>query len=134
MTAWRGLGRHRRALDGLDDQIREHLEREIQVNLNRGMTYESARREAYRKFGNVGLVKEDARAVWIPRWIDQASQDIRYGLRNLRRNPTFTLIAVLTLALGIGANTAIFSVGDAILLQALPYPDAERLVALRSTH
>ena len=74
----------RRSLKDLDDDIREHLERETQDNIDRGMTPEDARAAAHRKFGNVALVKEDARAVWIPVWIDQLMQDVRYALRMLR--------------------------------------------------
>src|SRR5206468_7875307 len=120
----------KRALDDLDEEIRDHIERETQDNLARGMDPEAARQAARRKFGNVTLVKEHARAVWVPVWIDQLRQDVQYAVRGLRRNPGFTAVVVLTAALGIGANTAIFSVIHGVLLNPLPYRDADRLVRI----
>jgi putative ABC transport system permease protein len=124
------MRRHRRHLDGLDEDIRDHIEREAQDNIDRGMSVEEARREALRKFGNVTLVKEDTRAVWISVWFDQLRQDTRYGWRMLRRDPAFTVVVILTIGIAIGMNTAVFSIVDAVLLRPLPYPDSERLVWL----
>ena len=109
-------------LSDLDADIRDHIERETQDNIERGMPPDEARYAALRKFGNVTLAREDARAVWIPVWLDQFRQDVRYALRSVRRAPSFAIVAILTLALGIGATTAIYSVVDTILLQPLPFP------------
>ncbi len=120
----------RRHLQSLEEDIRQHIEIETQENIDRGMAPEDARRAALLKFGNRTLVAEDTRAVWNPIWLEQLLQDFRYGLRMLARTPTFTAVAIITLCLGIGLNTAVFSVVRAVLLRPLPYPDAERLVWL----
>jgi predicted permease len=115
-------------LDSLDDEIRDHIERNTQENIERGMTPEEARRAALRKFGSIATVKEDARTVWVPMWLDHLRQDVRYAMRGLLRNPGFAAVAVLTLALGIGATTAIFSVVNAVVLRPLPFPEPERVM------
>ncbi len=122
----------KRMLKDLDQDIRDHIEREMQDNIERGMPPEEARYAALRKFGNVRRVREDTRSVWSFIWIEQLFQDVRYGLRLLRRNPGFAATAILTLALGIGATTAIFSLVDGVVLKPLPYPTADRLVWVAS--
>ena len=115
-------------LDNLDDDIREHLERETEENIARGMTPSEARAAARRKFGNVARAMEDTRAVWKWAGLEQFLQDARYGWRGLRRNPGFAVVVVLTLAVAIGLNTAVFSLVNAILIRPLPYPDPDRLL------
>ncbi len=122
--------KRRRALHDLESDIRDHIERETQENIERGMKPEDARAAALRKFGNVARVMEDTRAVWHWVWLEQFLQDVRMGARALRRNPGFAVVVILTLALGIGLNTAVFSVVNAVLIRPLPYPHPERLVWL----
>jgi putative ABC transport system permease protein len=115
-------------LNGLEDELRDHIERETNDNIERGMTHAAARAAALRKFGNVARVAEETRSVWTPLWLQQFFQDVRHGIRTLLRSPGFTVVVLLTLALGVGMNTAVFSVVNAVLVRPLPYPDAERLV------
>lgn len=124
------MSRAKRVLDGLDDDIRDHIERETQDNIDRGMSPHEAHRQAMLKFGNVPRVKEDVRAVWIPGWLDQLRQDGSDAMRYVRRNPSFSLAIVVTLALGIGLSTAIYSVVNAVLLRPLAYAHPERMVWL----
>ena len=116
----------------LDEEIQAHLELEVQNNLTRGMTPEEARFAALRAFGNPTQVRERARENDLVTSAEGLLQDIRYSLRTLRRSLTFTLVVVLSLALGIGANTAIFSLIDAALLKMLPVRNPEQLVELKS--
>jgi predicted permease len=127
------MPRRSRLLEGLDEEMRDHIERETQDNIDRGMSPEEARRQAMLRFGSVTLIKEDTRAVWVWAWLEQTIQDIRYALRMLRRQPVFATTVILTLAVAIGMNTAIFSVMNAVVLRPLGYPHADRLVWLSTT-
>ena len=116
--------------DELDEELRSHLEMRVADNINAGMAPVEARFDARKRFGNTSLVKEDARARDIIGWLETVAGDLRYATRVLRKNPGFAVTAVLTLALGIGVNTAFFSVVNGVLLNPLPYPHPEQLVAL----
>jgi predicted permease len=121
----------RRGLDGdLSDEMQAHIDLMTSENLERGMPPAEARAAARRAFGNLSRTQENARQAWQFLRFETILQDVRYGLRGIRKSPSFSLVVILTLALGIGANTAIFSVVYSVLLRPLPYPHGERLVRL----
>jgi predicted permease len=124
------MKKRERMMKDLEEDIREHIETETQDNIARGMSPEEAHYAAMRKFGNVMRVEEDTRDVWSFVWLEQFGQDIHYAFRMLRKSRGFTAVAVLTLALAIGATTAIFSVVYGVLLQPLPYTDSNRIMSV----
>src|SRR3954471_24530010 len=119
-----------RRSDALREEMELHLAEKAAELQADGMTPDGARAEARRQFGNIGLKHEDSREIWMTRFLSELGQDIRYGFRTMAANKAFSALAVLSLALGIGANTAIFSLMESILLRSLPVSDPESLVVL----
>ena len=118
---------HKRFDADLDEEMRLHRELREQEQIERGLSPREAHYAAQRRFGNDLLLREESRDMWGWSWLENFLQDVRYGVRMLAKNPGFTAVAILTIALGIGANTAIFSVVNAIFLRRLPFPQADRI-------
>ena len=114
----------------LDSELEFHLEMEIQENLRRGMNPEEARRRAHIALGGMDQTREAYRETGSISWIEALIRDARYGIRMFRKNPGFSLAAIITLALCIGANTAIYSMLDALIFKPLPFPEADRIVSV----
>src|SRR4051812_17277093 len=125
--SWRRFFRRSRWDAERSTELLAHLEIEIDENLARGMSPDEARHAAYRKLGNPTLVREEIYGMNSIGWLDLAIQDLKYAFRVLRKTPSFSIVALLSLALGIGANTAIFQLINAVKLRALPIPHADRV-------
>ncbi len=128
----RSLFRRPLVEDELDHEFRFHLDQQVQENLAAGMEPQAAHRAALRALGAVEHFKEECRDKRRVGFVEDFFQDVRYGLRQLRQSPGFTAVGLITLALGIGANTTIFSITDQVLLRSLPVPHPEELVVFRS--
>ncbi len=120
--------RRRTMEDSLDRELRYHLERRIGDLERTGLPAKEARRQALIELGGVAQIQEEARDVWMTRWLRDFAYDLRFTVRSFRKTPSFTVTAVLSLMLGIGATTAIYSLVDQVLLHALPVRQPERLV------
>ena len=114
----------------IHDELRSHIEMRIDDNIASGMSPQEARRDALLRFGNPAAMQEKVVHMDAAVGLDSLFRDVRYALRGFRKNPAFTITAILTLTFGIGATTAVFSVVDRILFRSLPYAHADRLVSV----
>src|ERR1700674_2132325 len=130
MTWWRRLLRRRKMEDQLEKELRFHLDQHASELIAQGRSPAEARRQARLALGGPEQVKENCRDARGTRWLEDLLQDFRYAIRTLRRQPGFAAVALLTLALGSGATTVMFTVVNGVLLKPLPYPEPDRLVTL----
>jgi putative ABC transport system permease protein len=133
LRRWRALTHRKELEDELDDELRFHLDRDIEQNIKNGMTPKDARNAALKAFGGVDQSKEECRDARGVGPLENTLRDITYSVRVLLKSYAFTIVVILTLALGIGANTAIFSFANGILLRPLPYPQSDRLAVIDET-
>ena len=126
----RSLLHRRRKEEDLREELQFHLDEEADERQAGGSSGEEARHASRRDMGNLTRLQEESRAAWTWTWLEQFAQDCRYGLRTIAANKTFSMLAILSLALGIGANTAIYSFMDSLLLRSLPVSDPETLAVL----
>ena len=118
----------------LDDELQYHFDRQIAENMAAGMNVEDARHAAMRSFGNPSALRDQTRSTWSWNWLEQSLRDTRIGIRTLARTPGFTIVSVLVIALGIGANVSLFTIVRSVLLKPLPFKDPDRLVMLYGRH
>ncbi|HXP59308.1 MAG TPA: ABC transporter permease, partial [Dongiaceae bacterium] len=130
MSGLPALFRRKAREQHLDSELRFHLEQQSRDNIAAGMDPEEARRKAAIEFGGLEQIKEQCRDMRSGQWLETTLRDLRFGIRSLCRTPGFTIIALATIAVGIGANTAIFSFVDAVLIKPVPFPEVDRMVAL----
>jgi predicted permease len=122
------LFRRRSETARLNDELQFHLEQQVAENVAAGMKPEEARTAALRRFGNPTVVRDQARSTWSWNWLEVCVRDVRYGVRTLTRSPGFAIVAILVMALGIGATTSLFTIVRAVLLKPLPFRDPDKLV------
>ena len=130
LRRWRNLWRRDRLAKEIDEELRSHIEMRARDNVAEGMTPAEAHEDAQRRFGNRMLLQERTRAMDLAGWVETLGQDLRFAVRMLRKSPGFTGVAVLTLALGIGANTSVFTLIYALAIRPLPVKDASSLVSI----
>jgi putative ABC transport system permease protein len=124
------LLRRDRAGEQLQDELQFQLDQQIAENLAAGNSAEEARRAALRTFGNPATLRDQPRNTWSWQWLEMLLRDLRFGVRALARNPGFSILAILVMGLGTGANIALFTVVHSVLLKPLPFKDQDRLVRL----
>ncbi|MGC1268515.1 MAG: permease prefix domain 1-containing protein, partial [Candidatus Acidiferrum sp.] len=134
MSWWKSLFPKRASDEQMNSELRFHIDELIDENIAAGMSPEEARRRAHLEFGGREQLKEDLRDVYRIRLLDASLSNLKSAFRFIRKSPTFSATVILTLALAIGANSAVFSAIDAILLRPLPFPDADQLMLVKQHH